>query len=461
MAGVRRVPPRPAVLALACVLAISLTAASCGDDSSAVAVGAASRGTVVEVVDAPAAVTARAAATLTAPADGTLVSVRVVAGAQVQAGQILAVIDSPSARARLAQAQKALDAARRAGGGSSGVNLSGVRRETDKAAQEAFDAARKAAEKIADERLRKALLAQVGAAEKRYDTASELAGQAIREVQRGVASLTSAMSALTAAQRLQAEQAYDLAKSTVDSLTLRAPIPGVVQLGGPTGSGTGAPSLTDLLGAAGAGAVPGGLPSTAGDLAGGSGTSAPPGVDGAVPPGGRVTAGTPVLTIVDLRNLGLIAEVDETDVLLVTPGQAATVELDAATGAAYDATVRSVDILPTPSARGGVSYRVRLSLGAGRYADDRTAPTPRPGMSAVVHLRVRQAADAVTVPAAAVFSSEGRDAVWVIREGKAERVDVTVGVQGQDVVQIVSGVGDGQQVVVRGTDQVHAGQKLP
>ena len=33
--------------------------------------------------------------------------------------------------------------------------------------------------------------------------------------------------------------------------------------------------------------------------------------------------------------------------------------------------------------------------------------------------------------------------------------------EGQDVVQIVSGVGDGQQVVVRGTDQVRAGQKLP
>jgi hypothetical protein len=79
----------------------------------------------------------------------------------------------------------------------------------------------------------------------------------------------------------------------------------------------------------------------------------------------------------------------------------------------------------------------------------------------VAHLRVRQAADAVTVPAAAVFSAEGRDAVWAVRDGKAERVDVTVGVQGQDLVQIVSGLGDGQQVVVRGTDQVHAGQQVP
>jgi HlyD family secretion protein len=37
---------------------------------------------------------------------------------------------------------------------------------------------------------------------------------------------------------------------------------------------------------------------------------------------------------------------------------------------------------------------------------------------------------------------------------------VTVGVQGQDAVQILSGVAEGQRVVIRGTDQVHTGQDL-
>jgi hypothetical protein len=268
------------------------------------------------------------------------------------------------------------------------------------------------------------------------------------------------MGALTAAQRLQAQQAYDLAKATVDALTLRAPIAGVVQLGGSAGNGAASGSLTDLLAdlPAGAGAVADGA-GTGGLTGGGSPTL--PGVDGAVPVGGLVTAGTPVLTVVDTAELGLLAEVDETDVLLVQAGVPASVELDAATGARYEATVRSVDVLPTPSARGGVSYRVRLSLGAGSYPDDRAAPVPRPGMSAVAHLTVREAADAVTVPAAAVFSADGRDAVWVVRDGKAERIPVTVGVQGQDLVQIVAGLDDGQSVVVRGTDQVSPGQQVP
>jgi HlyD family secretion protein len=411
-----------------------------------------SRTTVAEVVDAPAAVTAKSAATLSAPADGTLAEMRVAPGDQVRKGQVLAIIDSPGSESRLRQAKQALDAARRAGGGfGGGVNLSGVQKETDKAAAAAFAAARKAAGKITDPTARAALLTHVDSAERQYEVAARAAGQAVRAVQRGVAGISSAMSALSAAQRLQAQQAYDLAKSTVDALTLRAPIPGIVQYGGASASSSAASALGALSALGGAAA-----PSL-----GGAPADSQPGVDVAIPVGGQVRAGTAVLTVVDTSALGLVAEVDETDVLLVQPGQNATVELDAATGATYTAGVRSVDVLPTSSARGGVAYRVRLALGTGEYADGRDAPAPRPGMSAVVHLQVRQADDAVAVPAAAVFSADGRDAVWVVRDGRAERVDVTVGVQGADLVQIVSGVEAGQRVVVRGTDLVTSGQEFP
>jgi hypothetical protein len=67
----------------------------------------------------------------------------------------------------------------------------------------------------------------------------------------------------------------------------------------------------------------------------------------------------------------------------------------------------------------------------------------------------------VVVPAAAVFNTNGRDTVWVVRAGKAERVPVTLGVSGADLVQVVNGVGEGDRIVVRGTDQVKVGQKLP
>ncbi|GIM93121.1 efflux RND transporter periplasmic adaptor subunit [Paractinoplanes toevensis] len=436
---------RPGVLALAIVMLVSLTAASCGNDDDGITVGSAARGTVGEIVEAPGSVTARAAATLSAPAAGTLAELRVEAGQKVNKGTVVAVIDSPELEARRESAAQALDQASR-GGGSAGLSTAGytaVRRKTDKQAATAFDDARDAAGKIADANLRGVLLKQVDAAEQQYQAASAAAAATLRSVQRGVASLGEAVDSLSAAQKLQAQQAYDLADAAVEALTLKAPVAGVVQLGGPAGGGAASPSLTDLLSSGSAPAA----------------STALPGVDTAVPKGAYVAAGTPIVTIVDVTALGLSASVDETDVLLVQPGVTATVELDAATGASYSATVRAVDLLPTTSAQGGVSYRVRLDLAAGKYDDGTKAPTPRPGMSAVVRLQVREASDAVTVPASAIVNADGQDTVWTVRNGRYQRVSVKVGVQGEDVVQVTSGLDAGQQIVVGGADLVKAGEK--
>lgn len=440
-----RVPPRAAVLLTACVLLPALTAASCGAEPTGVTLGATTRGAVAEIVEAPGSVTARAAATVSSPADGTLADLRVEAGQRVAKGAVLAVVDSPAVEQRLADAERALD---QAPAPVSPANVATVGRRTDDRATEAFHTARAAAAAVTDPAVRKALLTQIDAAQEQYTAASTAADDAVRSVQQGIAGLSRAVGALSAAQRLQARQAYDLAEAAVDALTLRAPVAGVVQLGGTVSGGT--PSLTDLL-SAGAPAAP---------SANGAGSGLP-GVDAAVPEGAAVSTGTPIATIVDTDRLGLTAEVDETDVLLVRAGGRATAELDAATGATYQATVSAIDLLPTTSARGGVSYRIRLELGDGAFAGGEDAPTPRPGMSAVVRLRVREAADAVTVPASAVVSADGRDTVWVVRGGRAERVPVTLGVQGEDVVEVATGLGDGQRIVVGGADQVRAGQELP
>jgi multidrug efflux pump subunit AcrA (membrane-fusion protein) len=442
------------------------TAASCSDDQGDVGLGTAGRADVTEVVDAPAAVTARAVATLSAAADGTLAALNVAPGQAVVPGQTLAVIDSPAAQQQLAAAEealRALDAGGSAGPAVATGDLAAAQRRTDEAAAKAFASAREAANKITDPGVRGALLVQIDAAEAAYREAALSARTVIASVQRGLASVGQAMNALTAAQRAQAQAAHDLAASTVDALTLKAPMAGVVQLGGPAGGGA-APSLTDLLGA-NAAALGGaaGLPGAPATGAGSSGAGAPtgPGIDPAPVLGAQVSAGTPIVTVVDASEPGLLAEVDETDILLVTPGIKASVELDAAPGARYEAAVRSIDVLPSTSAQGGVSYRVRLGLGAGKFTDGRTAPAPRPGMSAVAHLEVRSATGAVVVPAAAVFSVDGRDVVWVIRDGRAQRVPVTLGVSGADLVQVVDGVGEGDRVVVRGADRVRPGQKLP
>ncbi|HEX6872946.1 MAG TPA: HlyD family efflux transporter periplasmic adaptor subunit, partial [Micromonosporaceae bacterium] len=256
-------------------------------------------------------------------------------------------------------------------------------------------------------------------------------------------------------------------------------IAGVVQFARPA-TASGGDALSGLLGSLGAGAAgAAGAAGSAGAAAAagsGGGDQNVAGVDDVLSVGDRVSAGTPILSIVDISEIGLAGEVDETDVLLVSPGVAADVELDAAPGFSYHATVQSVDLLPTPSARGGVAYRVRLTFQTGPAnqppasgdppsgndppSGEEPPPTPRPGMSAVAHLRVRTATDAMTVPAAAVFSTDQGDAVWLVQDGVAVRRKVEVGVQGADLVAIESGLSPGQRIVISGADKVSAGQAV-
>src|SRR3954469_14199836 len=302
MVVVRR-PPSSAARRLAAALlgvsaAVALTAAACSEPPKDISVGNASRADVTEVVDASATVTAKGVATLTAPADGTLTALSVQPGQTVAAGQVLAVVASPTATARLSQARDALTALNGGGGGGfSTGNLLAVQKRSEQDAAQSFKQARDQAGGVADERLRSTLLAQIDAAEKAYRNAAAGAREVVNSVQRGFAGIGQAMSALTAAQRIQAQSAYDVAKSTVDALTLTAPIAGVVQLGGP-GTGSAGPSLTDLLGAAGgAGALPGAAAAGSAATAGGGGAApSTPGVDSAILPGTRVSAGTPVVT---------------------------------------------------------------------------------------------------------------------------------------------------------------------
>ncbi len=434
---------------LATVVAVTITA--CTTPDSGIRADIARRATVTELVDVSTSVTARAIATLTAPAEGTVSRLAVAPGSAVAKGAVVAVIDSPTARKRLADARAALSAASQVSVG--GIDLRSAQKGLDASALAALRAARSAANQVSDPAVRAALLAQVAAAQQQMETAARTSQQLVEQVNSGISGIGGAVESLGAAQRAQAKAAYDLAKSTVDSLVLRAPFAGVVQFARPVAST--ADPLAGLLGAASgsaAGAIGAGAISSAG-----SGSGAPTaGVDDMLAVGDQVAAGTAVVTIVDASEISLTGDVDETDVLLVKPGITASVELDAAPGQPYEATVRSVDLLPSSSAR-GVGYRVRLAF---TPAPEATGATPRPGMSAVAHLRVRTATNAVSVPAAAVFTTDAGPAVWVVRDGKAVRQKVAVGVPGEDLVEITAGLESGERVVVAGVDKVTEGVEI-
>src|SRR5262249_35977097 len=149
---------------------------------------------------------------------------------------------------------------------------------------------------------------------------------------------------------------------------------------GTSGLGSLSQLLAGAAGSSGAAALGGAAGAGPGSGSGGSAGSSGSG-DSVISVGSPVSGGGTLFTITDASSLSVTAQVDETDVLNVAPGVAAHIQLNAVPGADYQGTVTAVDPDSTTSTQGGVTYTVRIRLGAGTLSDGSPAPTPLPGMS--------------------------------------------------------------------------------
>lgn len=449
-------PPRArrrlaGVVSPALLVLVTLLLSACADEGASVGTAVVEREDVVEVVEAPGSVTALGSATVSAPASGSVVRLDVAEGDAVQAGQVLFVVDSSSAQQALADAEAA-DAALADGAVSvPRVRLGEEQQEARRAAEAGFVEARTQAETIADSAARQQALLALDNAEAQYQLSISQADELARQVQAGVSSVASAVQSLSEAQRVQTRAAVEASRAAVEALTVTSPIAGTVSL---TASGS-APAAPDIELPPGAEGLLGGL---------GLGEGGGPQLEGRLRVGAPVSSGQPVLTVTDASELSVVAEVDETDVLLVGAGTRTEVVLDALPGETFETEVGSIDPAPVGATRGGVSFVVRAPLPVAAVDEDgvATGPRPLPGMSAIVRLTVRDVPDVAVVPAGAVVrGEESGDAVWLVADGVATLRPVELGAIGEGVVEVVSGVEAGDEIVVTGVDEVSEGDEIP
>jgi len=169
--------------------------------------------------------------------------------------------------------------------------------------------------------------------------------------------------------------------------------------------------------------------------------------------GSKVSADSPVFQIVDLQNMRVRAEVEETDIPKVQVGQKVKVYLDAYPDLAFAGEVVQVGIRAESGSGGTTVFPVVVRL-------ERTEVPLRLGYNATVDIEVLSRKGIISLPVTALFSEEGRDYVYVVEGGKATRREVTVGERSEEWVEILSGLEEGERVVTEGVGLVKEGQKV-
>ena len=431
-------------------------------DAGRFAAEAVRTGVVVERVSAPGTVQAAGQAELKAPAAARVERLVVKDGQKVRSGQLVAELSSEQVDQQVRQAQAAVDAASSLGGVAptlpTGAALSAFQQVQSQvtATSAAVIAALRSALPLLPRAQRARLQARIDRAQVRVAElarqADQAAGDAAAAADAQAQGLRQSIEAATAAQRGQAELALELARDQQERLTLRSPLAGTVQLGRAGGGSTSPPQIQ-------------GLPEGASEALQGLGAATSTAPSG--PPlrvGAEVDAGQTVATVFDVSDLLVAAEVDETDIALVKPGQKARVELDAFPQAAFGAKVRRVAVAPTSgqSAAGGVTYQVDLALGEAEGTQAGEAePVPRVGMTATAAIEVRRATGDLSVPGSALVGRAGGQAVFVVEGGKVRLRPVQVAADGEDRVAVASGLREGERVVSRGAERLRDGQDWP
>ncbi len=153
--------------------------------------------------------------------------------------------------------------------------------------------------------------------------------------------------------------------------------------------------------------------------------------------GDQVSPGTPAFRIDDLSQKKVDVQVSEVDINNVQVGQPVTLTFDAIAGKAYNGKVVEVaqvgDVV-----QGAVNFTVTVVL----TDQDNSV---KPGMTAAVTISIKQVNNALLVPNRAVRLVNNQRVVYVLRNGQAVEVNVTLGASSDTMSEVALGdlkVGD-------------------
>jgi len=158
-----------------------------------------------------------------------------------------------------------------------------------------------------------------------------------------------------------------------------------------------------------------------------------------------VTSASVLFWVGQSDRLWVVAEVDEEDIPRIRPRQRVLIKADAFANEALEGEVTEITPKGDPINK---TYRVRVGL---------PENTPlKIGMTTEVNILVREERDALLVPVSALIGSH----LWIVRDARAWRREVKVGVVGDRMAQVVSGVAEGDTVVLHPPTTLKDGQHV-
>lgn len=166
--------------------------------------------------------------------------------------------------------------------------------------------------------------------------------------------------------------------------------------------------------------------------------------------GNTLSANDPAFEIKRSAVVEAILNVPEKEMIKMAPGHLAVVQVDALNKAQFEGVVERVAPEVDPDSG---TFRVTVSL-------NNPDNVLKPGMFARVNVRYDSNEDTLLVARAAVVTQKDENAVFVVKEGQAIRQAVVLGYNMGNLVEIIEGVSEGDQIVISGQGGLRDGTSV-
>ena len=402
------------------------------------------RGTVLAQVSASGNLALAAQSSLAFGASGKVTAVKVSVGQQVTAGQVLATIDPTAANLALTEANEQLTVAQ--------DNLAKAQ-DGPSAQQQAVDDDQLTSDENAvtdaqdNLNAAQALPTCSGKTTTGCTTSAQLTqdensltnAEDSLQTARDTQALNNQVDPSTIAQDqeavTQAQASVNTAQQEVDGTTITAPSAGtILTIAGQVGTEATAGSSTTGATSSSSGS------GSSGSTTGGTGSTTTGSTSSSTGSSSSSSSSGTFITMADVNQLQITADVSETDIDSIKAGQDATITLNALPGTPLGATVAAVSPTST-TVSNVVEYAVTLDLVG-------NAPNGvRPGQSASILITTGEASNALYVPSSAITTTGDSSYVTVIENGKDVPTKVTTGVVGTTDTQVLTGLTAGQEVL--------------
>jgi RND family efflux transporter MFP subunit len=165
---------------------------------------------------------------------------------------------------------------------------------------------------------------------------------------------------------------------------------------------------------------------------------------------GTSTISRGILTLHEIQTVRILIEVVEKDIPLIQAGQKVEVRAEAYPNRIFEGTVTRIVQALNRATR---TMTIEVDLPNKDHV-------LKGGMFARVEVLVGAHQNAIQIPLDAVSRLEDSQYVYIVREEKAQRVPVEIGVRDENRVEITKGLEGSEQVIVSGKDLVHDGSPV-